>query len=61
LFEDRPVSFPTLVTDFVLKITLQILGYPIVVQQRVIHVEEKDDAERWHWKLFSVSDAYAWN
>jgi len=27
-----------------------------MIQQRIIHVEEKDDARRWHWKLFSVSD-----
>jgi hypothetical protein len=27
-----------------------------MIQQRIIHVEEKDDARMWHWKLFSVSD-----
>ena len=36
---------------------IEILGYPIVVQQRVIHVEEKDNARRRHRELFSVSDA----
>jgi hypothetical protein len=43
--------------DFSLKITLEVLGHPIVIQQRVIHVEEKDDFSRRHWKLFSVRDA----
>src|SRR4026209_1887684 len=47
LFEDRPVSFLPLVADFALKITPQVFCYPIVVQQRIIHVEEKDNVRRY--------------
>ena len=43
LFEDGPIPRLPLVADLALEVALEIGGDVIVVDQRVVHVDEKDD------------------
>src|ERR1700730_11376485 len=41
-FEDLPVALRPLGTDFGVEMALQISGYTIIIQQRVVDIKEKD-------------------
>ena len=48
-FEDGPVSLLALDPDLADEIPLQVGGNPVVVEQRVIDVEQEYDPAAGHW------------
>src|ERR1700675_1341118 len=42
LFENRPISLLPRPTDFLLKVMLEVGCNPIIVEQRVVHIKQKN-------------------
>ncbi|NNG47860.1 MAG: hypothetical protein HKM86_12225 [Deltaproteobacteria bacterium] len=56
LLEDCPVPLLALVADLLCEVTLEIAGYPVIVQQRIVHIEKKHHCARHYLpSLFSIS------
>ena len=48
-FEDRPVALLALGADLAREVALQVGGDAVVVEQRVVDVEQEHDAAADHW------------
>src|SRR6185312_12287828 len=56
LFQDRPVAVARGNAEAALEMILQILLDPVIVEQRVVHIDEEDD---WVWHDAAVPGAKA--